>query len=139
MIEPFVNMYSFGFRKGKCAHMAMGEIATIVDTKTERVHKVCNNKREQDNKYFISTKRVIDVDIKTFFSQISYQWILNNFPMPSGTKRILEEWLKNPIEYQREFEVSAMGVPQGSVISPLIANFTLDGLEEIKLPESKSL
>jgi RNA-directed DNA polymerase len=119
--------------------MAMGEIATIVDTKTERVHKVCNNKREQDNKYFISTKRVIDVDIKTFFSQISYQWILNNFPMPSGTKRILEEWLKNPIEYQREFEVSAMGVPQGSVISPLIANFTLDGLEEIKLPESKSL
>lgn len=128
--EPFADRYSFGFRKGKCAHMAVGEIAAILDTKTERVRKVCDNKREQDSKYFVSTKWVIDVDIKAFFGQISYQWILNNFPMPSGTKRILEEWLKSPIEYQGELEVSAMGVPQGSVISPLIANFTLDGLEE---------
>jgi hypothetical protein len=32
------------------------------------------------------------------FGQISYQWILNNFPMPNGTKKILEEWLKSPIE-----------------------------------------
>jgi RNA-directed DNA polymerase len=94
------------------------------------MRKVCDNKREQDSKYFVSTKWVIDVDIKVFFGQISYQWILNNFPMPSGTKRILEEWLKSPIEYQGELEVSPMGVPQGSVISPLIANFTLDGLEE---------
>ncbi len=97
--KPFVDRYSFGFRKGKCAHMVVGEIATILDTKTERVRKVCNNKKEQDSKYFISTKWVIDVDIKAFFGQISYQWILNNFPMPSGTKRILEEWLKSPIEY----------------------------------------
>jgi len=52
---------------------------------------------------------VIDVDIKTFFGQISYQWILNHFPMPSGTKRILEEWLKSRIEYQKELEVYAMG------------------------------
>jgi len=65
-----------------------------------------------------------------FVSYKNYQWILNNFPMPSGTKRILEEWLKSPIEYQRELEVSTMGVLQGSVISFLIANFTLDGLEE---------
>ncbi len=50
--------------------------------------------------------------------------------MPSGTKRILEEWLRSPIEYQGELEISAMGILQGSVISPLIANFTLDGLEE---------
>ncbi len=60
--EPFADRYSFGFRKGKCAHMAVGEIAVILDTKTERVRKVCNNKREQDSKYFVSTKWVIDVD-----------------------------------------------------------------------------
>jgi hypothetical protein len=35
------------------------------------------------------------------------------------------------LDFEREnIEVSAMGVPQGSVISPLITNFTLDGLEE---------
>jgi hypothetical protein len=39
----FANMYNFGFQKGKCAHMAMGEIATILDTKIEKVCKVCNN------------------------------------------------------------------------------------------------
>jgi hypothetical protein len=36
--------------------MAMGEIATILDTKTEKMHKVYNNKREQDSNYFIFTK-----------------------------------------------------------------------------------
>jgi retron-type reverse transcriptase len=71
--------------------MAVGEIAAILDTKTERMRKVYDNKRKQDSKYFVSTKWVIDFDIKTFFDQISYQWILNNFLMPSGTKRILEE------------------------------------------------
>jgi RNA-directed DNA polymerase len=86
--EPFADRYTFGFQKGKCAHMAVGEIATILDTKTKRVRKVCDNNREQDSKYFVSTKWVIDVDIKALFGQISYQWILNNFPMPSCTKRI---------------------------------------------------
>jgi retron-type reverse transcriptase len=57
----------------------MGEIAAILDTKTEGMHKVYDNKREQDSIYFVSTKWVINVDIKAFFDQISYQWILNNF------------------------------------------------------------
>jgi hypothetical protein len=43
---------------------------------------------------------------------------------------ILEEWLKNSVECQGELEISAMGVLQSSAISPLIANFTLNGLEE---------
>jgi retron-type reverse transcriptase len=59
--------------------MVVGEIAAILDTKTEGMRKVYNNKREQDSKYFVSTKWVINVDIKAFFDQISYQWILNNF------------------------------------------------------------
>jgi RNA-directed DNA polymerase len=130
VIEPYADRYNFGFQKGKCAHMAVGEIATILNMKMKRLRKVCDNKREQDSKYFVSTKWVIDVDIKAFFGQISYQWILNNFPMPSGTKRIIKEWLKSPIEYQGELKVFAMGVLQGSVISPLIVNLTLDGLEE---------
>lgn len=36
--------------------MAMGEIVTILDTTIETVHKVYNNKREQDNKYIFFTK-----------------------------------------------------------------------------------
>nr|YP_009040961.1 ORF622 [Tetraphis pellucida]AIB08452.1 ORF622 [Tetraphis pellucida] len=126
--EPFADKYSFGYRRGKCAHMAVGEIASILDTRRERARKVRNEKREQDSKYFVS-KWVIDADIKAFFGRIFHRWILNNFPMPSSTGIVLEEWLKSPIEYQGELEVSALGFPRGDVISPLIANFALDGLE----------
>ncbi len=56
VIKPFADRYNFGFRKGKCAHMAMVEIATILDMKMKRLCKVCDNKREQDSKYFVSTK-----------------------------------------------------------------------------------
>jgi hypothetical protein len=51
-----VDKYSFGFQKGKCAHMAVGEIAAILDTKIERVHKVYNNKKKQDSKFYFFTK-----------------------------------------------------------------------------------
>ena len=125
--EPFADKYSFGFRKGKCAHMAVGEIASIPNTGTQRVRKVRNKKREQDSKYFVSTKWVIDANIKAFFGRIFHHWILDNFPMPSSTGIILEEWLRNPIEYQGKLEVTPMGVH--GVINPLIANFALDGLE----------
>ncbi len=38
--------------------------------------------------------------------------------------------LKSTIEYQGELEMSTMGDLEGSIISPLIANFIVDGLEE---------
>ena len=121
--EPFADKYSSGSRRGKCAHMAVGEIAYILDTRRQRVRKVSNNKMEQNSKNFVC-KWVIDADIKGFFGRIFHRWILDNFPMPSSTEIVLEEWLKSPIEYQGEFEVSFRGV-----ISPLIVNFALDGLE----------
>jgi RNA-directed DNA polymerase len=122
--EPFADKYSFGSRRGKCAHMAVGEIAYILDRRRQRVHKVSNNKIEQNSKNFVS-KWVIDADIKGFFGRIFHRWILENFPMPSSTEIVLEEWLKSPIEYQGELEVSFCGI-----ISPLIMNFALDGLEK---------
>jgi RNA-directed DNA polymerase len=121
--EPFADKYSFGSRRRKCAHMAVGEIAYILDRRRQGVREVSNNKMEQNSKNFVS-KWVIDADIKGFFGRIFHRWILNNFPMPSSTEIVLEEWLKNPIEYQGELEVSFRGV-----ISPLIVNFALDGLE----------
>ncbi len=55
MIEPFADRYSFGFRKGKCVHMAVGEIATILDTKSVR--------KDQDNELDLSA---------VFLYQLSY-------------------------------------------------------------------
>jgi RNA-directed DNA polymerase len=121
--EPFADKSSFGSRRGKCAHMAVGEIAYILNTRRQKVRQVSQNKMQQNSKNFVS-KWIIDAHIKGFFGRIFHRWILDNFPMPSSTEIVLEEWLKNPIEYPGELEVSFRGV-----ISPLIVNFALDGLE----------
>ena len=94
---------------------------------TQRVHKVRNKKKEHDSIYSISTKWVIDANIKAFFDRIFHYWILDNFPMPNSTGIILKDWLRNPTEYQGKLEVTPMGVH--NVINPLITNFVLDGLE----------
>jgi len=74
-----------------------------------------------------SAKWVFEADIKGCYDNISFQWMLNNIPMD---KVILEKWLKagyveNGIHYP-----TRKGVPQGGIISPVIANMVLDGLEE---------
>ncbi len=43
----FVDMYNFGFQKGKCAHMAMGEIATILNTKTKKCARFVTIRRNK--------------------------------------------------------------------------------------------
>jgi len=50
--EPFANKYSFESWREKCAHMAVGEIAYILDTKRQRVHEV-NDKRMEENGNFL--------------------------------------------------------------------------------------
>lgn len=70
---------------------------------------------------------ILDADIKTCFDGISHQWLLENIPMD---KKILKAWLTaGYVEDGQLFPTSA-GTPQGGIISPLLANMTLDGLEK---------
>jgi RNA-directed DNA polymerase len=71
---------------------------------------------------------VYEADITGCFDNISKLWLLDNIPMD---KTILRKWLEagyveNGINYS-----SRKGTPQGGVISPTLANMTLDGLEEV--------
>ena len=69
---------------------------------------------------------VLEGDIKGCFDNISHDWILNNIPMD---KRILRQWLKcGYMENDRKYFNEA-GTPQGGIISPVIANMVLDGME----------
>lgn len=69
---------------------------------------------------------VLEGDIKGFFDNITHRWILENVPM---NKTVLRGWLKAGYVHEfKHFETTA-GVPQGGVISPLIANIVLDGLQ----------
>ena len=75
-----------------------------------------------------SPRVLFDADIKSCFDRISHAWLLANVPMD---KTILRKWLaagfvKNTVLYPTE-----EGTPQGGIISPVLANLTLDGLERV--------
>ena len=69
---------------------------------------------------------VLEGDIKGCFDNISHDWILNNIPME---KRILRQWLKCGYMENDCKHFNEAGTPQGGIISPVIANMVLDGLE----------
>lgn len=69
---------------------------------------------------------VLEADIKGCFDNISHEWMLDHIPMD---KVMLQKWLKAGYVYQNELFPTEAGTPQGGIISPLLANMTLDGLE----------
>lgn len=70
---------------------------------------------------------VLEGDIKSCYDDISHPWLLDHIPMD---RRVLHQWLKAGfMENQRLFPTTA-GTPQGGIASPLLANLTLDGMEQ---------
>jgi RNA-directed DNA polymerase len=75
-----------------------------------------------------SPKWILEADIKSCFDEISHPWMLENIPMD---KRILKAWLNaGYMEGGRVYPTKA-GSPQGGIASPVLANMTLDGLEQV--------
>jgi len=73
-----------------------------------------------------SSSWVLEGDIKGCFDNISHDWLMSHIPMD---KDILQKWLKAGfIDHKTLFPTTA-GTPQGGIISPVLANMTLDGLE----------
>jgi RNA-directed DNA polymerase len=118
-IDPISDADSYGFRKRRNCHMAIGRIQNIL-------------RRVPANKI------VIDADIKGFFDNIHHKWITENFPMPYRCEHILKEWLNCGILENKIFQIRESGVPQGGIISPLIANYTLNGIEKAVFEDTKN-
>jgi RNA-directed DNA polymerase len=77
-----------------------------------------------------SPQWVLEGDIESCFDRISHRWLLDNVQMD---REILRKWLKagymeNTILYPTE-----EGTPRGGIISPVLANLALDGLETVAL------
>ena len=70
---------------------------------------------------------VLEGDIRACFDEISHDWLLANIPMETD---ILRKWLKAGYMEKEVFHPTEAGTPQGGVISPVLANMTLDGLEK---------
>ena len=73
-----------------------------------------------------SAQWVLEGDIRGCFDNICHEWLLANIPMD---KVILRKWLKAGfVDKGAQFPTEA-GTPQGGIVSPVLANMTLDGLE----------
>lgn len=107
---------SYGFRPGRSCHDAIGAIFS-----TNRAKHLY----------------VIDADIRKCFDQINHEKLLNKLDTFSEMRNQICAWLeagvmegyaKSPKE-QDKAAPNTIGTPQGGVISPLLANIALHGLE----------
>ncbi len=107
VLESVSDPNSYGFRKNRCTADAMGQLFIQLSRKS-------------------SAQWVLDADIESFFDQISNDWMLDNVQMD---KSMLRKWLKSGVIDRGQLQNTTAGVPQGGIISPAAANWTLNGLE----------
>ncbi|KAB8333580.1 RNA-dependent DNA polymerase [Scytonema tolypothrichoides VB-61278] len=108
--EANFHARSYGFRTGRSAHDAQKILFTNLNSNANGIDK-----------------RVIELDIEKCFDRISHTTIMNNLIAPQGMKRGIFRCLKAGINP----EFPEQGTPQGGVVSPLLANIALNGIEEI--------
>jgi RNA-directed DNA polymerase len=69
---------------------------------------------------------VLEGDILACFDRISHDWLLAHVPLD---RAILRKWLKAGFMERHVLHPTEAGTPQGGIISPVLANLALDGLE----------
>jgi RNA-directed DNA polymerase len=99
---------SYGFRPGRSAHDAIEQIYNCINRKP---------------------KYVLDADIAKCFDRISLMALLDKIGSYHG-KKLIKRWLKAGVMDSEQFQETVEGTPQGGVISPLLANIALHGMEE---------
>jgi group II intron reverse transcriptase/maturase len=108
--EATFHARSYGFRPGRSAH----------DAQKFLFLNLCSNKDGIE-------KRVIELDIEKCFDRISHKSIMERLIAPTGIKLGIFRCLKAGVNP----EFSEQGTPQGGVVSPLLANIALNGIEDI--------
>ncbi|OPY38415.1 MAG: Reverse transcriptase (RNA-dependent DNA polymerase) [Methanoregula sp. PtaU1.Bin051] len=69
---------------------------------------------------------VLDADITGCFDNIRHDWLLKHIPV---SRDYLRQVLKSGYIHESRYFRTSRGIPQGGIISPVLANMTLDGLE----------
>lgn len=75
-------------------------------------------------------KYVLDTDITKCFDKIDHEALLKKTGYKGRIYYQLKSWLKAGVLNENVFERTEAGTPQGGVISPLLANIALHGMEE---------
>ncbi len=99
---------SYGFRPGRSCHDAIGAIFTAISQKP---------------------KYVLDADIAKCFDKINHERLLQKINTYPTLRKQIRAWLKAGVMDGKELFPTSEGTPQGGVISPLLANIALHGME----------
>ncbi len=94
-----------------------------------RLQRSCADALEQCHNVLSSPHSpcwILEGDIKACFDRICHSWLVREIPMD---RRLLRLWLKAGFLEKRVFFATTAGTPQGGIISPVLANRTLDGLQ----------
>ncbi len=73
---------------------------------------------------------LLDADIKGAFDNISHEYILKSIGEIPG-RELIKQWLKAGYVEAEVFHETESGTPQGGIISPLLANIALNGMEKL--------
>ncbi|OYD95812.1 RNA-dependent DNA polymerase [Nostoc sp. 'Peltigera membranacea cyanobiont' 210A] len=108
--EATFHARSYGFRTGRSAHDAQKHIFNNLSARSNGIEK-----------------RVIELDIEKCFDRINHSAIMDELIAPKGLKLGIYRCLKAGVNP----EFPEQGTPQGGVVSPLLANIALNGIESI--------
>lgn len=108
--EATFHARSYGFRPGRATQDAQKFLFLNLSSKVNGIEK-----------------RVIELDIEKCFDRISHKSIMERLIAPSGIKLGIFRCLKAGVNP----EFPEQGTPQGGVVSPLLANIALNGIEDI--------
>ncbi|MFN6438126.1 MAG: group II intron reverse transcriptase/maturase [Nostoc sp. DedSLP01] len=100
---------SYGFRAGRSCHDAIQAIFNAIKQKA---------------------KYVLDADIAKCFDRINQEALLRKLNTSPTIRRQVRAWLKAGVMDGKQLFPTSEGTPQGGVISPLLANIALHGMEE---------
>jgi RNA-directed DNA polymerase len=103
---------SFGFRPNKSLHQAVQKAQGYI------------NDGFQD---------IVDIDLKTFFDEVDHSYLLQLLYRKvkcQQTLRLIRKWLRSPIQINGRLVKRRKGIPQGSPLSPLLANIMLHELDK---------
>ncbi|MDJ0620634.1 MAG: reverse transcriptase domain-containing protein [Calothrix sp. MO_192.B10] len=115
--EANFHARSYGFRPGRSAHDAQKILFLNLNSKKNGIDK-----------------RVIELDIEKCFDKISHKTIMERLIAPNGIRLGIFRCLKSGVNP----EFPEQGTPQGGVISPLLANIALNGIESIHRYKAKN-
>lgn len=115
LVEAELEACSYGYRRGRGVQQAVDRIQQL--------------QRE-------GYRWVVDADIESFFDRIDHARLLEEVQALVPETRLLELlqlWLRAPVSEDGRLREVVRGIPQGSPISPLLANLYLDHLDEALL------